>query len=387
MKKAFRVLFGLIAACFLFVAIAYCSGNKYLIRGIRLSYLKGHTSANIYDYNDFDRRVIDNSGEVSDLPRAGDYNKKEMTAALRSMLDYTHSASFLVMRNDSIVMEKYFDGHTDSTRSNSFSIAKSITTMLVQMAIQDGHIKSWEDKVKTYLPWISGPHAEELTLRHLSTMTAGLDWEEAYTNPFCVTAKAYYGDDIEKLMKTVQVVDKPGEEFNYQSGSTQMLGLALAAAVKKPISEYASERLWKPLGVEYPAYWSLDHKDGKELTYCCFAAVTRDFARLGRMVAHSGYWGKRYLDSGFMRMATRPVRSDEYGQSFWLGETETDKFFLMRGIQGQFIIVVPAHNLLIVRTGNDIKRGHRRLSECIYTYVEEAVKLYGVGVHHVEPVN
>lgn len=378
MKRLFRVLAGIAGACFLFVVICYCSGNRYLLRGIRLSYLKGNTSANIYDYKDFDTRVIPNSGEISELPRSTEYNKTEMTPALKSMLDYTHSVSFLVLRKDSIVLEKYFDGHTDSTRSNSFSMAKSIITMLVQLAIQDSVIISWDEKVKTFLPWISGPHANELTLRHLSTMTAGLDWEEMYTNPFCVTAKAYYGQDIEKLMKTVRVVDKPGVEFNYQSGSTQLLGLALGVALKKPISEYASEKLWKPLGMEHPAYWSLDNENGKELAYCCFAAVTRDFARLGRMVSHAGRWNeKQILDAHFMTMAMQSYRDEVYGHSFWRGFTADYSFNLLRGIQGQFIIIVPAHELVIVRTGNDIKRGRRRLSDCIYTYVEEAVKMYG----------
>lgn len=351
--------------------LLWAFGYSYLFRGIRLSYLKGYTSANIYDGRDFDTHTVGAGSKVADLPHAASYNKQDLPIEVQRMLEETGTASFLILHQDSLVFEKYYLSSADTTRTNSFSMAKTVITMLVQMAIEEGKIPGWETPAKTYLPWLEGPYAPALTLRHLSTMTAGLDWSESYKNPFGITAEAYYGKDLEQTMHKVKVVSKPGEAFVYQSGATQLLGLCLKAAVKQSMAAYASEKLWKPMGAEQAATWHTDHKDGLELAYCCINAASRDYARLGEVVLHRGTWnGHHFFDSSFTDVLSAKVKDPVYGQSMWLGETKGVKWFMFRGTLGQYIIVIPEKQLLIVRTGNHEKKGKRRLGDDIYTYVE-----------------
>lgn len=372
-KLTKRILYaaGIITALIL---IIYISPYRYLLKGIRLTYLKGKNSANFYDKQDFDLRKVENGNLVLNIPKSAYYNKLELTSELNEMLSKTNTGSFLVLRNDSIIAEHYFNGHCDTTASNSFSMAKSIITMLVQIAIQEGKIKSWDDKAITYLPWLTGPYANELTLRHLSTMTAGIDWSEKYKDPFSIMAKAYYSDDLDAVIQGTPVIDKPGEQFKYQSGSTQMLSMVLRQATGKSPAEYASEKLWKKIGMEAPAYWHLDKQNGSELCYCCFNAISRDFARLGILMERKGMG---IVDSNFMIEARKPFKADHYGHSFWISNKTTHPFFFMHGFQGQYIAVIPSQNMVIVRTGAGQQRGELPTPECIQLYVKESVKMFG----------
>jgi len=211
--------------------------------------------------------------------------------------------------------------------------------------------KSGNPSIQTNPSWEKW--ADQLTLRHLVTMTAGLEWDESYVSPFGITAKAYYGSDAEKTMKTVPVIREPGTHYQYQSGATQLLGLVLAKATGKTISALTEEWLWKPLGMESNAKWQLDSKDGKELNYCCFDATARDFGRLGLMVLH---------------------------HSFWLGEVDGIKFSYYQGLNGQYICLLPQYNMVVVRTGHGVKKGNSfPVFDCVKTYVKEAVAMFGNG--------
>lgn len=372
MKKTVLFLAYLAAFVVALIILAYITGNGYLIKGVRLSYLKGNNSANIYDGKDFDTREIKNGSAKFSFPKST--RKVILSNALLERLKKNSSTSFLLIKNDSIVAEEYFGDHNENTLSNSFSMSKTIITLLIQKAIEEKKIGSWDDKAIKYLPWLQGDYAKDVTLRNLSTMSAGIDWQEAYTNPFCITAKAYYGDDIEATMKSVKVVSKPGEKFVYQSGCTQLLGLALQAATGKKIAEYASEKLWIPMQMEQPATWHTDHKDGIELAYCCINAITKDYAKFGKLWLHKGnYNGKQLLDSNFFTMASKPFLSEEYGYAIWLGSAKGHAYSLFQGIQGQFIAIVPDKKLILVRTGNQIEKGNKRIPDCIQFYLEQVV--------------
>ena len=379
--KKLKILFVTLGVLFLIYALLWISPYNYLIKGVSLTYLKGEKSPTYKDWVDFDLRPISN--DLSKKFRTVKAEKTiELNPDLLKMLTKTQSGSYLVYKNDTLISENYFDGSSDSSRTNSFSMAKTITTLLVQMAIQDKLIGSWDDKVIDYLPWIKGEYAKELTLRHLSTMTAGLNWDESYLSPFGITAKAYYSNDIEGVMRTVDVVEKPGEKFEYQSGSTQLLGFVLQAAINegnknnrvavKTISEFAQERLWKRIGAEYPAYWSLDKENGKELSYCCFDATSRDFGKLGLLVMHHGknYMGEQLVDSSFLAMAQQPYKSLNYGHSFWLGEIGGIKFSYFQGLGGQYVVLPKDNeNMVVVRTGKGIDKGNGfPIFDCVKTY-------------------
>jgi len=354
--KAFQRFLLVLGITAVLVGVVWLSPYGYLIKGLRMTYLIGEKSANYLDYKGFDKREVANDPErVSVLAVSEDAGTVELSSALREMLKRTNSGSFLVFRNDSLVCERYFEPVADTVMTNSFSMAKTITCLLFQRAIEEGKIASWDEPVRKFLPWVGKAAVEKgeavdgvspdqmeanaaaLTLRHLITMSAGLQWNESYQSPFGITAKAYYGSDIEATMREVPVVVMPGTQFEYQSGSTQLLGLVLEQVTGKHLSDLASDWLWKPLGMEASAYWSLDKANGRELNFCCVNARSRDFGRLGLMVLHNG---KGLVDSGFLAMARKPFEMGGktlvpfYGHSFWLGSVDGVDFQFFQWIKG-----------------------------------------------------
>ncbi|MGK0385275.1 MAG: CubicO group peptidase (beta-lactamase class C family), partial [Bacteroidia bacterium] len=266
----------LIAGIFFFLLTAIiASGNQFLLKGVWAAYLHGNTSATISDAQFFDTHTVE-AGTANPWIESADYNQLELSDKLRTSLTETRSVAFFIAQHGEVTFEEYWDGYGMDSQSNSFSMAKSVTTMLVQCAIQDGVIESWDEKARKFLPELKGEFAEELTIRNLSTMTAGLDFNEHYSNPFDITAKLYYGPDVEKLMMEEVPVSKKSGVYEYQSGGTQLLGLALIKATGKSLAEYASEKLWKPLGASHSAEWHVDNEDGNELAFCCFNSNARD---------------------------------------------------------------------------------------------------------------
>ena len=376
MKKVSKILAGIIIVLAILVVAAKISGNGYLVKGVWASYLHGNNSATISDAKFFDTHKIETGTSHWDWPIHSSYNKTELPAKLKEILARTESVAFLIIKDDSIINEHYWDGYSDSSQSNSFSMAKSVTTMLAEIAIQKGALKDWHQKVKTILPDLKGPYADRLELWHLSTMSSGLDWDEAYKDPFTVTAKAYYGEDINTLMSSLSIIDQPGEVFNYQSGSTQMLAMCVMKATGKPLADLASEWLWKPLQAEHAAQWHTDAK-GTELAYCCFNTNARDFARFGRLMLHSGNWnGTQILDSSFVQMATSPALAPYYGYSFWLDDSHGTKVFAQRGILGQYIITIPEYHLVIVRLGNHCLPQINHHTEDFLVIVEQVLAMF-----------
>ncbi len=356
----------------------FLTGNQYLVKGVWATYLHGYKSASIGDARFFVTREVPARKPESWTISPG-YNEKKLSEKLNNTLEESESVAFLVVKGGAIAYEQYWEGYSDTSHSNSFSMAKTITNMLVQLAIEQGYISSWDDKVADYLPEIEGPYREKLTLRHLGTMRAGLQWNEHYTNAFDITARAYYGPDVEKLLlNEVPVVQEPGSTYEYQSGATQLLGLVLARATDQTVSEFASRNLWQAIGARQPARWHLDKKNGMELTYCCFNSNARDFARLGLLYAHYGRWGEQQLlDSSFVYHASQPIGSAYYGHSFWVDQHQLTPVFYSRGILGQYIIAIPEKELVIVRLGHReleaVQEAHTRLEQ---TMVEEVLKYF-----------
>lgn len=355
------------------------TGNGYLLKAARGTYLHGNNSATIDDARFFDTNTVGTGSDNWEWPLHQNYNETALTDRLESTLQETNSIAFLAIKNDSIILEQYWNGYSDSSRTNSFSMAKTITTFLAQIAIQKGIFKSWEQKVKDFLPELKGPYSDELELWHLSTMSSGLHWDEHYKNPFSITAKAYYGSDIKELLLSLPIDEEPGKKYNYQSGSPQLLGLALIEATGKSLSELTSEWLWKPLSAKHKATWHTDD-NGIEMAFCCFNSNARDFARFGKLMIHHGNWnGQQILDSTFAKKAGKSALSPYYGYSFWVIESNGIEAFYQRGILGQYIITIPAQDLVIVRLGHkrmkDLPDQH---TEDVHIIIEEVLKMQNV---------
>jgi len=383
--------------------LVWVSPYNYLIKGIKMTYLQGESSAHYMDWKGFNWRTVQNSPDkISKIETAESAQTVELQSPeLKNMLEKTHSGSYLVLKDGKIVCEKYFNGISDTSHQNSFSMAKTVITLLTQIAIQKGYITSWDMIAAELIPWVgegsaNADWAKSLTLRHLSTMTAGLEYNEGYVSPFGITAKSYYSSNVESVMRSVPIIREPGSQFEYQSGATQILGFALLAAISDEsnekngrkryghIADFAAENLWQPLGMEASAFWSLDRENGNELAFCCLNAISRDFAKLGLMVLNQGKSnGLQIVDSAFLDMATKPFKMDNYGHSFWLAHQGSDadnEFHYFQGLNGQYIAIIPSKNMVVVRTGHGIDRGTNnddKVFRCVRTYVDEAVKQFG----------
>ena len=239
-------------------------------------------------------------------------------------------------------------------------MAKSITSLLVGIAIKEGKIGSVDDKVSHYLDGFTEGFAGELSIKDLLTMSSGSNWDESYANPLSVTTEAYYGSDLAKTLRSLKIKRKPGSLHEYKSGDTQWLGLLLEKATGKSLSEYASEKLWKPLGAEHAALWSTDRDGGVEKAYCCFNTNARDFARIGQLMLDSGRWkGETIIDSAYFQQSVTAcmipdddnIPCNYYGYQWWIYPGK-EQVFYARGILGQYIIVIPSKKTVIVRLGH-----------------------------------
>ena len=338
--------------------------------------------ADVDDYKIFPKRIISRSKNPHEWPLAASYNKVKLSDSLRRNLDSLETIAFLVIKNDSVYYEEYWDGYGKNSYSNSFSIAKSFVGTMVGMALGEGKIKSLDQPVGDFVSEYNEGDKKKITIRHLLTMSGGLNWNEAYASAFSVTTEAYYGTDLKKLMFRMKATEEPGKIFDYKSGDTQLLGLMLEQATGKKLAQYASEKIWEPLGFVNDAIWSLDHENGDEKAYCCINSNARDFARLGSLYLHGGNWkGKQVLDSNYIKQALKAngltnrdgKKVDYYGYHIWLiPDYKGRKYFYFRGILGQYVIIMPEENMVIVKLG-------KKRSEKMFPHFKEVFEIIEEG--------
>lgn len=381
MKKLFNFLKYLIGLLLLIVAVLYIADYDYLIKAAKVTYLNGHNTAFLDDYLYFDNRTIEAPEVSQPWPQHVDYNSVDATENLRATHWNNGSVAFMIIKNDSIWYEKYMEDYTPDSRSNSFSMAKSVISAMMGKAIMEGEIKGLDQPVGDYIPEFREGAAASMTVGDLSSMASGLNWDESYYSPLSITTRAYFDDDLRQLIRGLKVVDNPGEAFNYLSGNTQLLGMVLEQATGTTLAEYMSEKFWKPMGAEHPALWQIDSEEsGMEKAYCCIAASARDFARFGKLYKDKGKWnGEQILPEDFVELSTKPRFEDgpEYGYGLWLLTHMGKDFFMLRGHLGQYVIVQPEDNLIIVRLGH--RAGEKMEDDPfrpdIYTYIEESYKM------------
>ena len=332
--------------------ISWLTGTRYIWK--TLVYQK-------VDYDDY--KIFHNRGIKKGVPYyfPASTSTIDCPPDLKKYLTEIESIGLLVLRNDSVAYENYWDGYDETTIANSFSVAKSYVSMMVGIAIEDGYIESTEQSVREFLPDLDSATFHAITLGHLLTMSSGLEWIERYNMPINHTTESYYGTNLWKLVSRLKRKHPPGEVYHYKGCDPQLLAFVLAEATGTNISSYLSTRFWKPTGSESGALWSLDHKNGTEKAYCCINAVARDFARIGQVYLHHGKWNDAQLvDSLWVAKSVRahkiPDRSgdpvDYYGYQWWTMEDIGKNVFYCRGLNGQYVIVMPDQKAVIVRTGH-----------------------------------
>jgi CubicO group peptidase (beta-lactamase class C family) len=270
------------------------------------------------------------------------------------------SAALMVMHNGQVRLERYGLDFDSEGRWTSFSVAKSLTSTLVGMAVRDGFIKSMDDKVSDYIAEMKGSAYDDVSIRQLLTMTSGVAWNENYDDPTSDVAqfnnhKPKDGEDavVSYLRKLPRAVPA-GTRWLYSTGETNLVGVLVARATKKTLSDYLSEKVWQPAGMAQQATWILS-KTGQEISGCCLQAATQDFARFGQFILNGAQINSQpTLPEGWLPEATTsrtgiglPGRG--YGYQWW---TYEDGSFAARGIFGQGIFIDPARKLVIASNAN-----------------------------------
>ncbi|WP_282125421.1 serine hydrolase domain-containing protein [Marinifilum flexuosum] len=342
--------------------------------------------ANIDDYKIFENTEV-NVADGREWKESDSYNKYELETSDREYLEDHETVAYLIIQDGKVLYEEYWDGYDADSHSNIFSATKSIVSLLIGIAIDEGKIKSVDEPIGNYLEEFANDERGKITIKNLLTMSSGLDWDEAYSSPTSITTKAYYGKKLRQVCTDQELIEKPGVRFRYQSGNTQLLSFIVEEATDETISKYAERTLWKPMHAVNTALWSLDKKDGDEKSFCCFNTNARDAARFGQLVLNKGSWnGKQLVSEQYITDATgaadyllneeKTAKLDFYGYQYWVLPYKNMNIPYMRGHRGQYIYAIAEKNAVVVRFGkakDEIKQG--QITMDIPKYVDIALKI------------
>ena len=361
------------------VALAGPNAEEYGARdgypiGDRKTYSRPPFLVGSYSHMDeiFQGRLVRRADMPSSLSRAPvepalRYEYQGRSLDLEQYLAGNPATGLLIARDDTILVERYQYARTDRHRFTSQSMAKTVTAMLIGIAIAEGRIRSVDDPASAYVPGLSAAEYGRTSLRHLLQMSSGVRFLEEYSGRDDITRLAndtfWLGGPggIRAVTQFNERAAPGGTRFSYASVETQVLGLVLSHAVGRSVADYLQEKIWQPIGAEADATWLVD-RTGQEATFCCLNAVLRDWGRLGLLLAHDGNWrGRQIIPAVWIRDATT-VRPDQphlrprtatqffgYGYQIWIFPEER-RMFAFRGVRGQAIYVDPVNRLVMVHT-------------------------------------
>ncbi|MGO2294722.1 MAG: serine hydrolase domain-containing protein [Psychroflexus halocasei] len=277
---------------------------------------------------------------------------------LKTYMSENHIAGVIVLKDEEIRLEKYANNVDEKTLWTSFSMAKSVSSMLLGVALKEGDIKSLDDQLKKYIPEFEGYDYGEVSVRQLLSMTSGIAWSEDYEDPNSDVAQMYQNpcvgneSHILTYMKSLEFKHEPGTHWNYSTGETDLVGILIQKATGKSLAEYLSEKIWKPWGMEHCAYWLVDECSNLNIGGSGLSASLRDYARLGHLMLNKGQReGMRLLSEEWMSDATSLLQqTDEqgggYGYLWWRFKNGS---YAAVGIFGQMLYVNPDQNLVIAQ--------------------------------------
>ena len=225
-------------AILILFSLIYTFDLNYLIKGIRVVYLNGYSDVFIDDNKYFDTVQVETSNNPEPWIKHINYNQKNTSKIFDEYNSEMETASFIIIKNDSILTEKYYNGYDENSVINSFSMAKTLIYVSLAKAIEEGYIKSLEQKVVDFIPELKGEFANEVRVIDLASMHSGMEWTEPSLNPFSVLAKTYFVKDLNKLILDQPFVEKPGIKFHYSSGNTQILSIIIERATGEKIRKW-----------------------------------------------------------------------------------------------------------------------------------------------------
>ena len=279
------------------------------------------------------------------------YQYKGKTYTLEDYINKFNVAGMMIVRRGNILYENYSFGNDKDSKWISFSVTKSVTSMLLGAAIQDGFIKSIKDPVTKYLPELSGSNYEKVSIKHILQMSSGIEWNEDYDDPYSDVnlAAGLNSSDLYRYLSQLEITNKPGKKFNYNTAESNLIGGIVRSAVGSNLSTYLENKIWKPFGMESDAHWGLDAKFLDELGGCCIYATLKDYVRVGIFALNQGKLknGTEVLPKKWMIDSTKASKGYRYyGYQWWLSGPPYKSYYA-QGIFGQMIWIDPPTQTVI----------------------------------------
>ena len=379
---SFFALMVLVASGLLFAATARAAAwtqpgylYRYLVWGAEFL-----VTSRSDDYRHYSYHTIDNApdpfrfapGNRDAVPDTVEYSEGDSVkrVALSELLRSTGTHAFIVARDNEVLYENYFNGFQRDSLCTAWSVSKSVVSALVGVAISEGAIKSLDDPITNYLPELKGQGFDAITIRNLLTMGSGIRYRLGFFPWDEFVLAGFYPDLRHLLLSNLKVVEPPGRSFHYNNFNTELIGMILERATGRAPSKYLEEKIWKPIGMEYPATWSIDSEsDNFELTPILLNARAIDLAKFGRLYLNDGNWdGKQIIPASWVAESTTKDPNDHrpwetfsrwqdkggYYKYFWWGVSREsgDYNYMGIGTYGQFIFVSPRTKVVIVRTAD-----------------------------------
>lgn len=298
---------------------------------------------------------------------------------LASYMNDNHVKGVIVIKDNKIRMEEYAEGIDQETLWTSFSVAKSISSMLLGVALKEGSIKSLDDELQKYIPEFNGYDYGKVTVRQLLTMTSGIDWNEDYEDATSDVGQMYKAacenteSHILTYMKPLKFAHKPGTHWNYSTGETDLVGILIQKATGKSLAEYISEKIWKPFGMEHCAYWLADECSNLNIGGSGLSASLRDYARLGTLMLNNGKLGDKnilaeeWIDNATSLLYETNDQGGGYGYLWWRFK---DVSYAAVGIFGQMLYIDPSKDLIIAQMAAWPRASSKNLAESRQAFID-----------------
>jgi len=316
-----------------------------------------------YDLVDLDKVEVRHDGQV--LTIDGYFDKQSV-------------AGLLVIKDGKIAYERYGLGNDENSKWISYSVAKSVVSMLIGAAIKDGYIRNVDESVTDYLPQLKGSSYDQSSIRNILQMASGVEWDEDYADPEADINRATWATlDMYEYLRNKPRDNAPGKTFNYNTAETNLAGTLLRSAIGNNLATYLSEKIWRPFGMESDAWWVLTEPGGGEFGGCCISATLRDYGRIGLFALNNGKLsdGTEVLAPDWMKESTTPSRGYAgYGYFWWLTD---EAVFTAIGIFGQGIYINREQNVVIaLHSARPVadNEGDWALQDALYAALTDALK-------------
>jgi CubicO group peptidase (beta-lactamase class C family) len=346
---------------------------RYFVWGAQRSISSRSDEYRLYGYHTIDAASDAfhfTPGEHALVPDTVQYEDEDAPklVALSELLRSTGTHAFIVVRDNQLLSENYFNGSARDSLGTSWSLSKSFTSALVGIAISEGYLKSLDDPITNYLPELKNQDFDAISIRDLLTMGSGIQYRFGLFPWDEFVLQGYYPNLRQLLLSNLKIIEPPGQSFHYNNLNTELAGMILERATHRLPSQYLQEKIWKPIGMEFAATWSIDgEQDDFEITPILLNARAIDLAKFGRLYLDRGNWdGRQIIPEHWVVESTAQDPTDHrpwqtfpqwqanggYYKFFWWGISQgpNDYSYMGIGTYGQFIFVSPRTKVVIVRT-------------------------------------